>query len=281
MDIDEKLLDSFIDKALQEDVGEADHTSQACIDPNARNKAELLIKDVGVIAGVDLAEFVFKKLDPEAEFERKVRDGKDVKGGDIAFHIQCKTQALLKGERTVLNLMQRMSGIATLSSRFAVEVEGLPVKILDTRKTTPLLRFLEKWAVRIGGCHNYRDGLYDWIMIKDNHIDYAGGIAKAVEQTRHYLEENNLNLQIEVETRNLDEVRQALKVHPDRIMIDNFSLEDSRKAVDLIGEACEVEASGGITIETLKDVAETGVDFISSGAIIHSAKNIDLSLKAY
>lgn len=279
--VTEERLNHFITEALREDVGDGDHSTLAIIPAEKQNRARLLVKETGILAGVDLAEYIFLFFDKNLKFTKLMQDGDRMNVGDIVFTIQGSARSILTCERLVLNCMQRMSGIATLANQMVQEIKHTNAKLLDTRKTTPNFRMVEKWAVVIGGAHNHRFGLYDMIMLKDNHIDYAGGIAKAVEQTRHYLEENNLNLQIEVETRNLDEVRQALKVHPDRIMIDNFSLEDSRKAVDLIGEACEVEASGGITIETLKDVAETGVDFISSGAIIHSAKNIDLSLKAY
>lgn len=279
MDVDKKLLDSFIDKALQEDVGEGDHTSRACISEGATNEAELLIKDVGVIAGVDLASYVFKKLDPSCEFEKLIEDGEDVNGGDVAFKVKCKTRELLKGERTVLNIMQRMSGIATLSSRFAVEVEGLPVKILDTRKTTPLLRFLEKWAVRIGGCDNYREGLYDWIMIKDNHIDACGGVKYAIQKVDAYLKENSLGLEVTVEVRNLVELHQVLEEGKvTRIMLDNFEVPLLREAVATVDGRFETEASGGVSLHNVRRIAETGVDYISVGALTHSAGTLDMSL---
>lgn len=279
MDVDKKLLDSFIDKALQEDVGEGDHTSRACISEGATNEAELLIKDVGVIAGVELAAYVFKKLDPSCEFEKLIEDGEDVNGGDIAFKVKCKTRELLKGERTVLNIMQRMSGIATLSSRFAVEVEGLPVKILDTRKTTPLLRFLEKWAVRIGGCDNYRDGLYDWIMIKDNHIDACGGVRYAIQKVDSYLKENSLDLGVTVEVRNLVELHEVLEEGKvTRIMLDNFEIPILREAIATVDGRFETEASGGVSLHNVRRIAETGVDYISVGALTHSAGTLDMSL---
>lgn len=279
MDVDKKLLDSFIDKALQEDVGEGDHTSRACISEGATNEAELLIKDVGVIAGVELAAYVFKKLDPSCEFEKLIEDGEDVNGGDIAFKVKCKTRELLKGERTVLNIMQRMSGIATLSSRFAVEVEGLPVKILDTRKTTPLLRFLEKWAVRIGGCDNYRDGLYDWIMIKDNHIDACGGVKYAIQKVDSYLKKNSLDLGVTVEVRNLVELHEVLEEGKvTRIMLDNFEIPILREAIATVDGRFETEASGGVSLHNVRRIAETGVDYISVGALTHSAGTLDMSL---
>ena len=279
MDIDPQQLDQFIKAALHEDVGEADHTSLACIPQDKYDEAELLIKDVGVIAGVQLARHVFEKLDPDCTFEQKIDDGKDVKRGDVAFRINARTRDLLKAERTVLNIMQRMSGIATLSSRFAVEVEGTPVKILDTRKTTPLLRFLEKWAVRIGGCHNYRDGLYDWIMIKDNHIDSCGGVKQAIQKVNDYLKREELDLGITVEVRNLVELHEVLEIgNVTRIMLDNFELPLLREAVATIGGRFETEASGGVTLQNVSKIAGTGVDYISVGALTHSAGSLDMSL---
>lgn len=278
--LDENLLDEFIEAGLREDVGDGDHTSLACIPDQQISKARLLVKDIGVIAGVDFAEKVFKKLDPDTKFEVFKKDGSDVFMRDEAFHVTCKSQALLKGERLVLNTMQRMSGISTLSSRFAVEVEDLPVKILDTRKTTPRLRFLEKWAVRIGGCHNYRDGLYDWIMIKDNHIDACGSITKAIDQVHQYFEEKSMKLNITVEVRNLIELYEVLeRGDVTRIMLDNFDLPILREAVKTVNGRFETEASGGITLQSVRRVAQTGVDYISSGALTHSAGSLDLSLK--
>lgn len=273
-------LIQFIDAALYEDVREGDHTSQACIPAESRSKAKLLVKDSGVIAGVELARHIFNRVDPSCQLEVAITDGSNVDFGDVAFEVECNTRALLKAERLVLNAMQRMSGIATLSNRFAFEVEDLPVRILDTRKTTPLIRFLEKWAVRIGGCTNYRDGLYDWIMIKDNHIDACGSITKAIEKVHTYLKENNLDLNITVEVRNLMELDEVLKVGGiTRIMLDNFELPLLREAIRIIDGQFESEASGGITIHTVRKVAQTGVDFISSGALTHSAQSLDLSLK--
>lgn len=273
-------LNDFIRRALEEDVGNGDHTSNACIPPDNRNDAYLLVKDIGVIAGVTLADKIFSILDPDATFQQLIPDGTDVKNGDIAFKINCNTRKFLIGERLVLNLMQRLSGIATLSSRYAVEVEDLPVKILDTRKTTPLLRFLEKWAVKIGGCHNYRSGLYDRIMIKDNHIDTCGSIRMAIYSAHRYMEEKDLDLAITVEVRNLVELHEVLEiggVH--RIMFDNFEIPILREAVATVDGKFETEASGGILLKNVRDFALTGVDFISVGALTHSAGSMDLSLK--
>jgi nicotinate-nucleotide pyrophosphorylase (carboxylating) len=278
--LDQNLLDRFIIQNLAEDIGDGDHTSLACIDPGAISTARLLVKDVGVIAGVELARQIFTHLDPNTEFEVIIPDGSDVFVGDEAFRVTCKSQALLKAERLVLNSMQRLSGIATLSSRFAVEVEGLPVKILDTRKTTPGLRFLEKWAVKIGGCYNYRDGLYDWIMIKDNHVDACGSISKAIEKVQEYLASNKLDLKITVEVRNLIELHDVLEMGKiDRIMLDNFELPLLREAIHVIDGRYETEASGGVSLTTVRQIAETGVNYISVGALTHSAGCLDLSLK--
>jgi len=274
------LLDAFINAALREDVKDGDHTSLACIDPAATDTAKLLVKDEGVIAGVDFAEYVFKKMDPECSFERFIPDGSKVKFGDIAFEITTGSQTLLKGERLVLNTMQRLSGVSTMSRKFAEIVEDLPVTILDTRKTTPLLRFLEKWAVRVGGSSNYRDGLYDWIMIKDNHVDACGSITKAIQKVNTYLEVNKKDLGITVEVRNLEELNEVLEEGGvTRIMLDNFELETLRRAVKIIGKRFEAEASGGVNLQTVRAIAETGVDFISVGALTHSAGSLDMSLK--
>ncbi|MDX1684361.1 MAG: carboxylating nicotinate-nucleotide diphosphorylase [Saprospiraceae bacterium] len=278
--ISDKILDRFIEESLREDVGDGDHTSLACIDEDSESTARLLVKDVGVIAGVELAERIFKRLDPNCKFKTIAEDGQDVFVKDEAFRVTCKTRALLMAERLVLNIMQRMSAIATLSSRFAIEVEGLPVKILDTRKTTPGLRFLEKWAVKIGGCHNYRDGLYDWIMIKDNHIDACGSITKAIQRVNDYLEEKKLDLDITVEVRNLVELYEVLEIGKvRRIMLDNFELPLLREAIHVIDGRHETEASGGVTLRNVRKYAETGVDYISVGALTHSAGSLDLSLK--
>ena len=276
----EQEITTFIERALYEDVREGDHTSQACIPADKRCKAKLLVKDSGVIAGLELAKKIFYHVDESAKIDFFNSDGDSVNYGDIAFEVTCNAQALLKAERLVLNSMQRMSGIATLSNRFAFEVEDLPVKILDTRKTTPLIRFLEKWAVRIGGCTNYRDGLYDWIMIKDNHADAAGGIKPAIQKVHTYLKENNLDLNITVEVRNLMELYEVLEVGGiTRIMLDNFDLPILREAVQIVDGRFETEASGGITIHTVRKVAKTGVDYISSGALTHSPQSMDMSLK--
>jgi nicotinate-nucleotide pyrophosphorylase (carboxylating) len=274
------LLDDFIDRALYEDVQTGDHTSLACIPPTARSKARLLVKDEGVLAGMEVAKRVFEHVDPLAVFEPKLADGDKIVYGEIAFIVECNTQALLKAERLVLNTMQRMSGIATLSRQYAEKVADLPVTILDTRKTTPLLRFLEKWAVRIGGCHNYRDGLYDWFMLKDNHNDACGGIPQAIERVAAYQLANNLNLNVTVEVRNLEELQQVLDTGKvTRIMFDNFSPEKLQEAVKIVGGRFETEASGGINLATLRDFAHTWVNFISVGALTHSAQSLDLSLK--
>jgi nicotinate-nucleotide pyrophosphorylase (carboxylating) len=276
----DEYLDQFIENGLREDVGDGDHTSLACIPATGRSKARLLVKDAGVIAGIEVAERIFRKVDPKTVFHAYLQDGQDVNYGQIAFEVECNTQALLKAERLLLNTMQRMSGIATLSNRFAFEVEDLGTRILDTRKTTPLIRFLEKWAVRLGGCHNYRDGLYDWIMVKDNHVDACGGIRQAIERVEAYQKEKGLNLKVTVEVRNLVELYEVLEIGKiDRILLDNFELPLLEEAVAIVGKRFETEASGGITIHNVRRVAQTGVDFISVGALTHSAVSLDLSLK--
>ncbi|BDS13126.1 carboxylating nicotinate-nucleotide diphosphorylase [Aureispira anguillae] len=278
--IDAQELQNFIVNALDEDVRDGDHTSLACVPAEAVGSAKLLVKDNGILAGVELAKKIFYHVDPTFEIDIFIEEGSPVKYGDVAFEVRGKSQAILKAERLVLNAMQRMSGIATLSRQFVDAVEGLKVQILDTRKTTPLLRFLEKWAVRIGGATNYRTGLYDRIMIKDNHIDFCGTITQAVLQTEQYLAANDLALEITLEVRDMKELEEALAVGKiNRIMLDNFDTETMRKAVELINGKFEVEASGGITLETVRAYAETGVDFISVGALTHSFKSMDLSLK--
>jgi nicotinate-nucleotide pyrophosphorylase (carboxylating) len=277
---DKIQLERFIFEGLYEDVKQGDHTSLACIPADDRSRAKLLVKAEGVIAGVQVAEAIFHHVDPSSVIDIKIEDGQDVQYGDIAFYVECNTRALLKAERLVLNIMQRLSGIATLSSRFAFEVEGLPVKILDTRKTTPILRFLEKWAVKVGGCYNYRTGLYDWIMIKDNHVDACGSHTEAIRQVHKYLKVNNLNLNITVEVRNLVELQEVLEVGGiTRIMFDNFELPILAEAVAHVNGRFETEASGGVTLNTVRKIAETGVNFISVGALTHSAGCLDLSLK--
>lgn len=273
-------IDKFITAALAEDVGSGDHTSLASIPPAARHKARLLVKDTGVLAGIELAKRIFTHVDPTSNVEVYLNDGAHIKKGDVAFIVTCNSQALLKAERLVLNTMQRMSGIATMSRQYAQEVSDFPIQILDTRKTTPLIRFLEKWAVRIGGCTNYRDGLYDWIMLKDNHIDACGGIASAIDKVHQYLSDHNLNLGITVEVRNLEELNAVLaKGGITRIMLDNFDTPTMRTAVEKVDNRFEVEASGGITRERLREIAQTGVNYISVGALTHSVRSLDLSLK--
>jgi len=270
----------FINEALAEDVGPGDYTSEATIPAGNRDTARLLVKDVGVLAGVAVAKMIFLAVDPTAEFDQRMNDGDLMHVGDEAFFVTCNSRALLQAERLVLNTMQRMSGIATLSNRYAFEVEDLPVTVLDTRKTTPNLRFLEKWAVRLGGCDNYRDGLYDRIMIKDNHIDASGTITAAIEGVQTFFKENNMKLPITVEVRNLVELMEVLNVgQVDRIMLDNFEVPILKEAVAHIDGRFEVEASGGINLETIREIAQTGIDFISVGALTHSATSLDLSLK--
>lgn len=278
--IDHELLHQFIIDGLYEDIHEGDHTSLACIPADDRTHARLLVKADGVIAGIAVAEAIFKHVDPTSTIDIKLNDGQDVKYGDVAFYVECNSQALLKAERLVLNTMQRLSGVATLSSRFAFEVGDLPVKVLDTRKTTPLMRFLEKWAVTIGGCENYRAGLYDWIMIKDNHVDACGSHTEAISKVHEYLKANQLDLGITVEVRNLVELEEVLnKGGITRIMFDNFEVPILREAVAHVNRRFETEASGGVTLHTVRKIAETGVDYISVGALTHSAGTLDLSLK--
>lgn len=279
--IDEKQIHEFIRLALEEDVHTGDYSSLSCITPDAIGQADLRVKQDGVLAGVQMAQSIFKYLEPNCNFELYLYDGSHVKVGDIAFSVKACVHTILKAERLALNVMQRMSAIATLTAEYVKAVEGTKAVILDTRKTTPMNRFLEKWAVRIGGGQNHRMGLYDMIMLKDNHIDFAGGIRKAVEATCQFLKLQKLDLKIEVETRNLKEVEEALQIEAvDRIMLDNFSLEEMRKAVEIIAEKKEVEASGGVNLDTVRAIAACGVDFISVGALTHGVKSMDLSLKA-
>ncbi|MEM6320357.1 MAG: carboxylating nicotinate-nucleotide diphosphorylase [Bacteroidota bacterium] len=278
--ITEDYINTFIDRALEEDIQDGDHTSLACIPVDDRTKAKLLVKDDGVIAGIELAQRIFQKVDAQSSLEIYKKDGDAIRYGDIAFEVECNSRALLMAERLVLNTMQRMSGIATLSNRFKFEVEDLPVQILDTRKTTPLLRFLEKWAVKVGGCSNYRYGLYDRIMIKDNHIDACGGIKEAIKEVNQYLTANKLALPITVEVRNLVELHKVLDIGKvDRIMLDNFEIPLLQEAVETIGARFETEASGGVNIYTVREIAKTGVQYVSVGALTHSATSLDLSLK--
>ncbi len=278
--MDLKKIKSYIEMALAEDVGDGDHTSLACIPKSNRNKAKLLVKDSCVLAGIDLAIEIFKYVDPSSKIEILMKDGDVAKYGDIAFYVECNSQALLQAERLVLNSMQRMSGIASLSRKFAEKVEDLPVKILDTRKTTPLIRFLEKEAVKIGGCYNYRIGLYDWIMIKDNHVDAAGSITNAIQRVLKYQKEKGMNLSITVEVRDIKELKEVLENgNITRIMLDNFTNSNLRKAVKIIDGRFETEASGGVNLRRVRRIAETGVDYISVGALTHSVASKDLSLK--
>ena len=276
-----KELNLIIANAIREDVGEGDHTSLSCIPKDAKGKAQLLVKDEGIIAGVEFAKKVFYYVDESIKIEILKQDGDRVKRGDVVLYVSGNSQSILKGERLVLNAMQRMSAIATKTRFYTDLLKGTTTKVLDTRKTTPGIRALEKWAVKIGGGENHRFALYDMIMIKDNHIDFAGGITQAITKTKTYLAEKKLNLKIIVEARNLDEIKEILDndgVY--RILIDNFNFEDTRKAVKLIGDSCLTESSGGINEETIRRYAECGVNFISSGAITHSVSNLDLSLKA-
>lgn len=272
----------FITRSLQEDIGSGDHSSLASIPQGTQGKARMLIKEDGIIAGLELAHSIFKQVDENLQVELLLADGDMVKKGDVGLLVQGSVHSILKSERLVLNCAQRLSGIATTTNKIVKLVDGLHTKILDTRKTTPQLRFLEKWAVTVGGGYNHRIGLYDMIMLKDNHVDYAGGIEAAITRTHAYLKENNLNLKIEVETRNISEVKQVLQVGGvNRIMLDNFSPTLLREAIVLIDNKFETEASGGITLETVREYAETGVDFISVGALTHSVKSLDISLKEY
>jgi nicotinate-nucleotide pyrophosphorylase (carboxylating) len=277
----EKEIEIIISNAVREDVGEGDHSSLACIPTFEKGRAKLLVKDNGIIAGVEFAKMVFKYIDPELQVETLIDDGNEVKKRDIVFYVEGSSQSILKAERLVLNGMQRMSAIATKTREYAVKLEGTKTKILDTRKTTPGIRALEKWAVKIGGGENHRFGLFDMIMLKDNHIDFAGGITAAIEKTKRYLKENKLDLKIIVEARDMEEVKEILQCDGVyRILIDNFNYEDTRKAVNLINNKILTESSGGITLETVRKYAECGVDFVSSGALTHSVSNMDLSLKA-
>ena len=271
----------LITLAIAEDIGDGDHTSLACIPPQQKGEMVLLVKQTGIIAGVEMADYIFSVIDPEIATTRFISDGTKVNPGDKVFLAKGKTTSLLKAERLVLNIMQRMSGVATQTHQYAEELHGLKTKVLDTRKTTPGMRILDKWAVKIGGGENHRMGLFDMILIKDNHIDFAGGIEKAIQCAKHYLSENNKTLKIEIEARNLNDIREILhsgEIH--RILLDNFTIEQTKKAVELIDGNYETESSGGITIETLRDYAMCGVDYISVGALTHQIKSLDLSLKA-
>lgn len=277
-----RILEEFIAGCLREDIGDGDHSTLASIPEGATGRARLLVKQNGILSGCAVAVELFGIIDPGLKCEAFIDDGSRISPGDIAFHVSGKIHSILKSERLVLNIMQRMSGIATSTGMYVEKLAGLDTRILDTRKTTPGMRFLEKEAVRTGGGMNHRMGLYDMIMLKDNHIDYAGGIEKAIRKTNDYLQKNKKNLLIEIEARNLDDVRIILKTGGvDRIMLDNFNLADTREAVRLIGKRYETESSGGITLETIRDYAECGVDFISVGALTHHILSLDMSLKAF
>ena len=274
-------IKDFVKLSIEEDVKQGDHSTLSCIPKNKLGSAKLLVKENGIISGIEIAKEIFKTYDNSIEFIANLKDGEKVKIGDIPFTVHGSSRTLLTIERLVLNVMQRMSAISTLTDKFVQELKGFKTKVLDTRKTTPLNRFLEKQAVKIGGGHNHRFGLYDMIMLKDNHIDFAGGIKKAIIKANDYIDTENLNLKIEIETRNLQELKEVLKCGGvDRIMLDNFTFDDLKLGVELINGRFESEASGGINLKTIKDYALSGVDYISVGALTHSIKNMDLSLKA-
>ena len=277
----EHLIDTLIELAFAEDIGEGDHTTLCSIPAGALGKANLIIKESGILAGVDIAITVFHKLDPELTIDVFIKDGAKVKPGDVVFTVEGKVQSILQTERIMLNIMQRMSGIATTTNKYAKLLEGTKAKVLDTRKTTPGMRMLEKQAVKIGGGVNHRIGLFDMILLKDNHIDFAGGIEKAVFGAQKYLKDNNRQLKIEVEVRDIDELNEVLKIGGvDRVMLDNFTPEETKAAVKLVNGKVELESSGGITIDTIRSYAEAGVDYISVGALTHSVKGLDMSLIA-
>jgi nicotinate-nucleotide pyrophosphorylase (carboxylating) len=277
----DELIDELITLALTEDIGDGDHTTLCCIPADKQGQSKLLIKDEGILAGVEMAKRIFAAFDPTLRVEVFLKDGAEVKAGDIAFTVEGKVQSILQTERTVLNVMQRMSGIATTTRRYVKAIEDTGTVVLDTRKTTPGMRILEKEAVRIGGGENHRIGLYDMILLKDNHVDFAGGIENAIRRCHNYLKEKGKDLKIEIEVRNLQEVNEVLRVGDvDRIMLDNFSVRDTREAVSLIDGRYETEASGGLTFECVRSRAECGVDFVSVGALTHSVKSLDMSLKA-
>jgi len=277
-----RILRDFILRCLEEDLGDGDHSSLACIPAEATGKARLLVKENGLLAGCQVAYEVFKIVDRDLNFEQFIQDGTEINYGDIVFQISGRIQSILKAERLVLNIMQRMSGIATSTGKYVEKLKGLKTKILDTRKTAPGMRFLEKEAVRIGGGLNHRMGLFDMIMLKDNHIDYAGGIENAIRSTEEYLKRTGRRLKVEIEARNLEDVRKILETGGiDRIMLDNFSISETREAVKIISGRFETESSGGITLDTIRGYAECGVDYISSGALTHHIKSLDMSLKAF
>ena len=277
----DELIDDLIVLSFAEDIGDGDHTTLCCIPPTAEGKSQLIIKEEGILAGVEMAKRIFHYFDPAMKVEVLIQDGAEVKKGDIAFTVEGKQQSLLQTERLVLNVMQRMSGIATTTRQYAERLKGMQTKVLDTRKTTPGMRIMEKEAVRIGGGQNHRIGLFDMMLLKDNHVDFAGGIEQAITNARNYLKENRKDLKIEIEVRNFDELEEVLRVGGiDRIMLDNFTPTDTMEAVRRIGGRYETESSGGITFDTLRDYAACGVDYISVGALTHSVKSLDMSLKA-
>ncbi|MDG5799722.1 carboxylating nicotinate-nucleotide diphosphorylase [Marinilabiliaceae bacterium ANBcel2] len=279
--MDNKTLDHFIENALNEDIGDGDHSSIACIPENATGKVELLIKEKGVLAGSEVAITILKKIDSTININQFIKDGSKVNSGDIAFTAEGKVRTLLKTERLILNIMQRMSGIATNTSLYAEKLKGVKAKVLDTRKTTPGIRFLEKLAVKTGGGENHRMGLYDMVMLKDNHIDFAGGIEEAIKAVKNYLNKKNKKIKIEIEVRDLDELKKVIEIGGvDRIMLDNFDIPTTKEAVDLIANRYETESSGNITLDNLREYAETGIDYISVGALTHQIKSMDMSLKA-
>lgn len=276
-----ELEDLLIDLSFKEDIGDGDHTTLCCIPDDAMGKSQLLIKEDGILAGVEVAKKVFNRFDPTMVVEVLINDGAAVKKGDVAMIVTGKVRSLLQTERLMLNIMQRMSGIATMTNRYVKKLEGTKTHVLDTRKTTPGMRMLEKQAVKIGGGMNHRIGLFDMILLKDNHVDFAGGIANAINRCHDYLKEKGMDLKIEIEVRNMDELGQVIdRGGVNRIMLDNFTVEDTRKAVELIGGRYETESSGGITFDTIRDYAECGVDFVSVGALTHSVKGLDMSFKA-
>ena len=277
----DELINDLITLAFTEDIGDGDHTTLCCIPAEEKGKSRLIIKEDGILAGIDMAKRIFNHFDPSMKMEIFINDGAEVKNGDIAFTIEGKVQSILQTERLVLNVMQRMSGIATTTHRYATALKGTKTRVLDTRKTTPGMRMLEKEAVRIGGGVNHRIGLYDMILLKDNHVDFAGGIQQAISRARNYLNSKDKNLKIEIEVRNFDELEEVLQIGGvDRIMLDNFNTDDTSEAVRRIAGRYETESSGGITFDTLRSYAECGVDFISVGALTHSVKSLDMSLKA-
>lgn len=276
-----ELIDKLIDLAFAEDIGDGDHTTLSCIPEDAQGKSRMIIKEQGILAGVKVAEEVFHRFDPTLKVDVLLHDGAEVKPGDVAMVVSGKVRSLLQTERLMLNIVQRMSGIATVTHRYMQLLKGTKTKVLDTRKTTPGMRILEKMAVKIGGGENHRIGLFDMILLKDNHVDFAGGIANAIDRCHAYLKANNKKLKIEIEVRSLDELKQVLEHGGvDRIMLDNFTVENTRKAVELIGGKYETESSGGITADTIRRYAECGVDYISVGALTHSVKSLDISFKA-